>query len=450
MISVLDQNQHYYSLATHSQAACMMQDTAPRQPKLRASCDQCGSAKLKCDRRRPSCGRCQQSYLQCVYGINRRTNKKSTYKNTEGATQRSSPEGMGELGPSQDNPQYDYGKQDVDSRLDMDSFLGPLIVPDNTTLDLAHICSTGAMPTIEQFSNLDIDVWDLTATFEKDCETTLLRTLTETKDVSERLHLSTTTSPPHSTSIHDCHRDACLVFESVSHLNVENVGEIQADVRPGATSRPQAPLDHVLRINRAACESLIRLLECPCAISPHLALLYASILSRVLIWYQDAIGCATSTPIIPLSTGKSPPTSLYTRYLSTSSSSSSMNNLADSAFAGHTLDSSESSGSSETCPSSKRNPSIPAWAQEVAPTRIFMGTFEIDDQYVQADMNKYMIASEITRASAVIDAFATRGGNSTDEACLVGEVDSLYRSLSAWLRMQLSKTVDLTKPNLGR
>lgn len=47
----------------------------PRQPKLRASCDECGAAKLKCDRGQPQCGRCMSLGLTCVYGVSRKMGK---------------------------------------------------------------------------------------------------------------------------------------------------------------------------------------------------------------------------------------------------------------------------------------------------------------------------------------------------------------------------------------
>lgn len=48
---------------------------APRQPKLRSSCDRCGAAKLKCDRGRPQCGRYIPLGLDCVYGVSRKMRK---------------------------------------------------------------------------------------------------------------------------------------------------------------------------------------------------------------------------------------------------------------------------------------------------------------------------------------------------------------------------------------
>ena len=51
------------------------QRRAQRRPKRRSSCDACGAAKLRCDRGQPSCERCINQGLQCVYGICRKMGK---------------------------------------------------------------------------------------------------------------------------------------------------------------------------------------------------------------------------------------------------------------------------------------------------------------------------------------------------------------------------------------
>ena len=48
-----------------------------RQPKLRASCDECGSAKLKWDRSQPDYGRCLSLGLVCIYGVSKKAAKPS-------------------------------------------------------------------------------------------------------------------------------------------------------------------------------------------------------------------------------------------------------------------------------------------------------------------------------------------------------------------------------------
>lgn len=48
-----------------------------KAPKLRASCDACSSAKVRCTQSKPSCARCTKHDVPCVYGISRRSGKRS-------------------------------------------------------------------------------------------------------------------------------------------------------------------------------------------------------------------------------------------------------------------------------------------------------------------------------------------------------------------------------------
>ncbi|EPE35893.1 Zn2/Cys6 DNA-binding protein [Glarea lozoyensis ATCC 20868] len=48
-----------------------------KAPKLRASCDACSSAKVRCTQTKPSCARCSKHDVPCVYGISRRSGKRS-------------------------------------------------------------------------------------------------------------------------------------------------------------------------------------------------------------------------------------------------------------------------------------------------------------------------------------------------------------------------------------
>ena len=49
-------------------------------PKLRASCDTCNQAKVKCTKTRPTCSRCQKYGEECVYSISLRAGKRPAYR----------------------------------------------------------------------------------------------------------------------------------------------------------------------------------------------------------------------------------------------------------------------------------------------------------------------------------------------------------------------------------
>jgi len=59
--------------------------SSPLSLKLRATCDRCASAKLRCEKQHPVCRRCEHLGLDCVYGPSRRKGKPSskTFKSPE-------------------------------------------------------------------------------------------------------------------------------------------------------------------------------------------------------------------------------------------------------------------------------------------------------------------------------------------------------------------------------
>lgn len=423
-----------------------MPSTAPRQPKLRASCDRCGSAKLKCSREHPSCSRCAQLDVECVYGISRKSNRRPVRVESDQRSRQASSAGSTAVITNQQHAYRLPETPTASTNSDLDSLMGQSIMPDFNTADFANMYSTGAMPTLEDFSNMDIDDWNLVVAMNSDFETSPTAPVRETQDPLAQLQSSSATPSSHNTSTHDCHREACSIFGCLSFLELGNGTQNQAGIAL-ASPTIQVPLDQVLGINRDACERLVRLLRCPCARSPHLALLYTSILSRVLIWYQQAVGCAPTTPLMPLSAGN-----ISSAAPSTATTISSYStNSAASTSTGYTSVGSESPMMSEASSSYKRTSSMPTLAQAVAPTQIALGTFQIDDQSVQAAMNVHLVSSEMKRVGAVIDAFATQctSGTTSAEVGGFGGVDGLHKSLSQWLRAEHSRTAAVIRSKLS-
>lgn len=224
---------------------------------------------------------------------------------------------------------------------------------------------------------------------------------------------------------HDCTREAHDLLNSLSFSNLSKM----------ATSGTAEciPLDHVLRINREAVERLFRLLNCSCARSPHLALLYASIFSRMLTWYQQAAGIPTgsmmdmdTTPHSATTLSRSTSTdTLPLAWSSTAATPDNGNNLAIS-----------------------QAPNL-----GVVHTQMAMGTFNIDDQCVQAALNLQLVLSEMKRASCVIDLFSLSGShNSHNQAnhgsSAFGGVDGLYRSLGSWMKGEHTRIIGIMRTRL--
>ena len=76
-----------------------------------------------------------------------------------------------------------------------------------------------------------------------------------------------------------------------------------------------------------------------------------------------------------------------------------------------------------------------------------MGSFNIDDQQVQIALTIQLLLGEIKRTGGLIDLFSLRSSSGVDEFSF-SSVDSLYKSLSVWLRREHSRIADAMKSRL--
>lgn len=242
---------------------------------------------------------------------------------------------------------------------------------------------------------------------------------------------------------HDCTREAHDLLSSLSFVDLSKTAASPLTLTSAAGTAEYVPLDHVLRINREASERLSRLLTCSCARSPHLALLYASIFSRVLIWYQQAAGCVQSASWIPTGAGPDMVTAPQSGSASSRAASASGSGTSPSPWS-----------STAVTPDTASTPTITqATGLSVMHTQMAMGSFNIDDQCVQAALNLQLVLSEMKRGSAVIDLFSSRssqcsGSLASPNAPAFGGVDSLYKSLSSWLKGEHTRIIGIMRSRL--
>ncbi|KAJ8131531.1 hypothetical protein O1611_g2093 [Lasiodiplodia mahajangana] len=218
-------------------------------------------------------------------------------------------------------------------------------------------------------------------------------------------------APSHAS--HNCHRES---YEILLRLGLGH-GDFSrlAVASPSDLDTGSAQLDRVLHLNRNAIDRLTRLLGCSCRRSPHLAMLYASIISRILVWYQQAVGCKKS-------------------WCPNTTPSDSMSVAGSHGTA--------SSGSpAEDIPTLSRTTGF-----VVEPMQLTMGAFKIDDQAVQATLRSHLVLSELKKAACLIDHFTSQGLGGSNTA---SSVDALYTSLGNWLRSELSRTVKEIKSRMS-
>ncbi|KAI4153052.1 MAG: hypothetical protein LQ340_002539 [Diploschistes diacapsis] len=298
----------------------------PRQLKLRSSCDACGAAKLRCDRAQPECGRCISLGFKCVYGVSRKMGKppRERLRITEASSasctpgehagsqardrdyDRSTGAGNGfdgivpSSGPVSSVNHVFLARSAVDGfrsnymlSVDaLDALHGNLfgsVLPDFTSLEhgdaLSSDMNTGLV------SSLGAPVFEAFSTPATQTDASLTQ-------VDESGYLDGTLLPPAGDKGHDCVSEAYEILGGLSLHSLNNAPSISqsppASASATASTVQRMPLDHILHLNREASERLVRLLSCRCAKSPHLTLLYASIISRILMWYQQAAVCAQS------------------------------------------------------------------------------------------------------------------------------------------------------------
>lgn len=390
--------------------------TAPRPLKLRSSCDACGAAKLKCDRGRPACGRCVSLDVQCVYGVSLKSSRRlwQTHRdaNNDGNTNALSPLNANAVGMAQTQAQM-------------------------TLSGVEH----GFTLTSENFDMMNMDYLGWTSRDIDD--TSNSPPVTATMQQSDKHSESDFVKIPCGTNF-GCPREANTLLGHLSFIDQtiparSGLGEIVN----------QVPLEHVIQSNREACERISHFFACDCARCPQLALQYASIFDKVMIRYQEAVGCFRingrrySSEFSADTTGS---------LSSASQSSVDTNPRHGSTYTsvgygdlGHI----DSGASGTVIPDT----SISMLAQTVgaSSTHVTMGFLSIDDQRVQAALKTQLVLSEVKRAGNVIDLFALQSftcSTITDGAPSNGAA-TLYTFLSSWLRGEHTRTVDVVKAALN-
>ncbi|KAF9691980.1 hypothetical protein EKO04_010008 [Ascochyta lentis] len=160
-------------------------------------------------------------------------------------------------------------------------------------------------------------------------------------------------------------------------------------------------LDSVLSTTKLAVQSVLQLLSCPCSSDPHLSMLYSSITSKILNWYQIAAGvhpAAAPLAAAPsLTSGSSPTSSVYPSPLSTPGSEQS------------------------------------TFSIQMQPLKFGLYQFDEADQ---ERLRRQVVLKELKKCGQLVDALANWRGNGQSE-----QAEFLYDVLGAWLKSELYKTL---------
>ena len=406
-----------------------MSKEAP-QRKLRSSCDRCGAAKLRCDRSQPECTRCLSVGIACVYGVSRKAGKPPRKRDRQNDNN-----GHGSTGSSVcDNIISSSGS--VSSLMDgyPNNLMTSVHVADafrDTPIDLSlpelnvlfgfddHLSTSQPVSTL---GSPELEHYTFPAEQTKNNAS---RT-----HVDENIYFHNEYLLPISSKDHNCSKEAYDILGGLSLLNPNHASTPPSATDSTSSTVNSLPLDHILRLNRESSEQLGCLLACPCARYPHLALLYASIISRIMIWYEQAAGGFQRDSWSPKTAVAEPPGSCH---LSPSGYVSGLSSWSGSAV---------NTGGVST-------PLTEDTAIAVTSARMSMGSFDIDDKQVQSAMRIQLLIGEIRRTSHLIQLFASRGASDLDEHGFDG-VEGLYQSLSSWLRMEHARITDLIQSQLKK
>ncbi|KAI0517277.1 hypothetical protein F5B22DRAFT_115823 [Xylaria bambusicola] len=367
--------------------------------KLRSSCDACGQAKVrdqrpllncvtsglrartktKCDRRRPACSRCVSQGIKCVYGVSRKSGK-----------------------PPRRRPPV-TSPSESEKRA--------------TNVDLMFGLAEGTLPITPDFSATDIgfqaqfpfgslgDLSVLTPNLS-DQDTTGLTWQCDSRATPKPAENSST---PNAVTGATAQRHSCAQ-ELKDIMRVLYCSNPFTPVSDGVLART-LDLGSILTRSRDVVRRLELLLKCPCARSPHMAMLYASIMSRMLLWYRQAAWNATTTGASPTPAAEEP-----------------MPFVSGSSLT--------KAGAAETADEIGGGVSVLAMP-------VTVGTFETDDRNLQTALTNCLLLSELRKVGALIDMFMCIGRSelqNTNAACSIGEElgacqgdTALFESLGAWL-----------------
>jgi len=366
--------------------------TISSSPKLRHSCDSCGVAKVKCDRERPACGRCSLLSSVCIYGPSRKCGKTPR--------SRISP-GLGRIEKRVSQPSQSSKKI---AQPQTEKFT---TVEESTRNNLANI-------TTESASSTSLTTWNDAQDHVMDYCPPLPFDQFGAWPLGyfpmDFNFVPPATGPTASIrkDSHSCPRESYEIFRDL-------ICPSPFLHAPDSNSSPVvAPLDEVLQFTKTAIDRLSRVLKCDCANSGHRAMVHASIVSRILIWYQQAAGWTGS--------------SAWRTRPSESASS-------DSEFFA------ESASKSPSAPCDTASVSLAkATGFAVDHVPLSLGIFMIEDENVQAAFRNQLVLSELKRAAGLIDLFIAQ--DSTHD------VGGLYRHLGTWLKTEHERTVEILNQRL--
>ena len=303
-----------------------------RRQKFRSSCDCCSSSKVKCDQGHPTCARCEKLRIRCNYSPSQRMGKppgRSRGPTNSSNSSRSKgkkksrkfsaqdfADHIEEPFANQNTPSLDTFLLDPDSLMsmhwqanssDIGSHAAGLNNGDLSSI-LFHNVETQVNPVSPSTTPQVLDMGSKTqrSAFEQDCQDTIFSTSPSSVAYGPQSYTEPTGSSVSSNETmiesQDCARITAMILPTLHSL--QDASGVCSAMTTNKLVQPFPSIEQVLITNKAAMQSMNRIIDCPCSLSPQYALTLALIFHKILARYESIVDATANS----LTVGDSDPT----------------------------------------------------------------------------------------------------------------------------------------------
>lgn len=275
--------------------------------KLRLSCDECLQSKIKCDKQKPKCNRCRGLGRDCVYGVSRKVGRPPSATRAKGRenlansttptrTTLIAPKDASNLDPAPPSSSETWQCTSTNSGSDLGVFnewdefsiegIDPFELLNGWNEVTEHEDGHDhAVPAESQSCRMST----ATPEYANSDSDLVAPTAIMVIEQNGRCQFGTG-SAPWTAPIGGCDSAAYSILGNLNCVTQQNE---PLDARSGGIPSEDYEttilrLDNILQRSKNAVSSVTGLLDCSCAQEPRLAMLYTSIVSKILSWYQVA------------------------------------------------------------------------------------------------------------------------------------------------------------------
>jgi Aflatoxin regulatory protein/Fungal Zn(2)-Cys(6) binuclear cluster domain len=424
----------------------------PRPESFRASCDGCAKSKVRCGKEQPQCQRCIYQGVRCIYSPSQRSRKRRpsslgpiSHKQQIPApactlpqitatpvsppqSEAGNPSALTFSIPARCASARDLAEIEKSQKGHQDSF-NPLNLFD-TELDnfmkldypvspIPHSARNGASALSDHFQTqqwLQSNPIDSNCLDDDDMQDifTIPDLQTPEPSIQQRPTISRSNSGLNVPVGEAAHQHwPSLAFSTLQSLDIPTTccSSFMLNLDSTSTSGSSRSLDTVLRVNQAAIDNLLTILNCPCTADSNLALLVTIIIFKILSWYEASLHCSTAP---------------------------GENSTVGSARSNSPLTS--SCGTHDNSPT----PAV----ESVFMPPISIGAYQLDAEH-RGRMVAQLILTELIKLNKVVDGFSQkygRGGPMSTE----DSKTQLHFALEMFLRSRLKMTILTAKEQLDK